>query len=106
MYGYPRATKDIDFFARASSENASSLMRALSRFGAPLEGISEIDFASEGVVFQIGNSPRRIDILTRISGVDFDRADANRQVVSVDGVDVPVISMNDLIANKASSPKQ
>lgn len=43
-------------------------MRALTRFGAPLAGISETDFASEGVVFQIGNSPRRIDILTRNSG--------------------------------------
>jgi len=34
VYGYPRATKDIDFFVRASQENASSLMRALARFGA------------------------------------------------------------------------
>ena len=63
VYGYPRATKDIDFFVRASPENASSLIRALSRFGAPLSEISEADFASEGIVFQIGNSPRRIDIL-------------------------------------------
>jgi hypothetical protein len=60
VYGYPRATKDIDFFVRASPENASSLMRALSRFGAPLKGISESDFASEGIVFQIGSStPKR-----------------------------------------------
>jgi predicted nucleotidyltransferase len=78
-------------------------MRALSRFGAPLDGISEIDFSTEGIVFQIGNSPRRIDILTRISGVDFESAYANRQIVRVDGVDVPVISMTDLIANKRAS---
>jgi predicted nucleotidyltransferase len=103
VYGYPRATKDIDFFVRASPENASSLMRALSRFGAPLTGISATDFASEGTVFQIGNSPRRIDILTRISGVDFENAYANRKIVSVDGVEVPVISMSDLIANKRAS---
>ncbi len=103
VYGYPRATKDIDFFVRASPENASNLMRALSRFGAPLTGISETDFASEGIVFQIGNSPRRIDILTRISGVDFESAYANRKVVSVAGVDVPVISVSDLIANKRAS---
>jgi predicted nucleotidyltransferase len=103
VYGYPRATKDIDFFVRASPENASSLMRALSRFGAPLTGISEVDFASEGIVFQIGSSPRRIDILTRISGVDFESAYANRNVVNVGGLDVPVISMSDLIANKRAS---
>lgn len=103
MYGYPRATKDIDFFVRASPANASSLMRALSRFGAPLTGISESDFASEGIVFQIGNSPRRIDILTRISGVDFENAYAKRNVVNVGGLDIPVISMSDLIANKRAS---
>jgi len=103
VYGYPRATKDIDFFVRASPENAASLVRALSRFGAPLEGISEMDFASEGIVFQIGNSPRRIDILTRISGIDFESAYANRRVVSVDGLEVPVISLSDLIANKQAS---
>jgi hypothetical protein len=36
VYGYPRATKDIDIFVRAAPENAASLMRALARFGAPL----------------------------------------------------------------------
>lgn len=102
-YGYPRATKDIDFFVRASPSNASNLMRALSRFGAPLTGISASDFASEGIVFQIGNSPRRIDILTRISGVDFETAYAKRNIVKVDGLHVPVISMTDLIANKRAT---
>ncbi len=103
VYGYPRATKDIDFFVRASPANASSLMRALGRFGAPLTGVSESDFTSEGIVFQIGNSPRRIDILTRISGVDFENAYAKRNVVNVDGLEVPVISMSDLIVNKRAS---
>src|SRR6185312_16274282 len=82
VYGYPRATKDIDIFVRAAPENASSLMKALLRFGAPVSDISESDFSREGVVFQIGSSPRRIDILTRISGVDFERAYANRQTVA------------------------
>ena len=78
-------------------------MKALNRFGAPLAGISESDFTSGGTVFQIGNSPRRIDILTRISGVEFEIAYANRKIVQVDGLDVPVISMADLIANKRAS---
>ena len=103
VYGYPRATKDIDFFVRATPENASSLMRALIRFGAPVSDVSESDFSSEGIVFQIGNSPRRIDILTRISGVEFERAYANKEVISVEGLQLPVISLEDLIANKRAS---
>jgi len=102
-YGYPRATKDIDIFVRASPENASSLMRALARFGASLTGVSEADFCTEGVVFQIGNSPRRIDILTRISGVEFQHAYARRSIVSLEGVEVPIISVEDLIANKRAT---
>jgi hypothetical protein len=88
---------------RATPENASNLMRALKRFGAPVANISEADFASEGVVFQISSSPRRIDTLTRISGVEFERAYANKKMVSVDGVEIPVISMTDLIVNKRAS---
>ncbi len=103
VYGYPRATKGIDFFVRAESGNASNLMRALARFGAPLIDVSAADFSAEGIVFQIGNSPRRIDILTRISGVSFEQAYANRKIVSVEGIDVPVISIEDLIANKRAT---
>jgi predicted nucleotidyltransferase len=103
VYGYPRATKDIDIFVRAAPENASSLMKALARFGAPLSDVSESDFSTEGVVFQIGNSPRRIDILTRISGVEFESAYANRKTISIAGMEVPIISLEDLIANKRAT---
>jgi predicted nucleotidyltransferase len=102
-YGYPRATKDIDIFVQPAPENASNLMRALERFGAPLSGVSETDFSTEGIVFQIGNNPRRIDILTRISGVDFQQAYGRKKTVSLEGVDVPIISLEDLIANKRAT---
>jgi len=106
VHGYPRATKDIDFFVWATPSNAANLMRALAKFGAPMEGISESDFSSEGVVFQIGNSPRRIDIVTNIDGVQFDQAYANRTICSIEGMDVPVISLEDLIRNKRSSGRK
>lgn len=103
VHGYPRATKDIDFFVWATPENADSLMRALVRFGAPIKDLSAADLASEGTVYQIGSGPQRIDILTRISGVSFEQAYANRLTVSMEGVEVPVISLKDLIANKRAS---
>lgn len=103
VYGHPRATRDIDFFVRATPENASSLIRALKRFGAPLSDVSESDFSSAGNIFQIGSSPRRIDILTSISGIEFEQAYAKRKTISIEGMDVPVISLDDLIANKRAS---
>jgi predicted nucleotidyltransferase len=105
VHGFPRATKDIDFFVWATPENAANLMRALTKFGAPLHDISEADLSSEGVVFQIGNSPRRIDILTNISGVKFEQAYANKTTISIEGIEVPVISLEDLIANKRASAR-
>lgn len=103
VHGFPRATKDIDVFVGATADNARRLMRALAKFGAPLSEISETDFSSEGVIFQIGNSPRRIDIITRIDGVGFQQAYANRKMVSIEGMDIPAISVEDLIANKRAS---
>ena len=103
VHGFPRATKDIYFFVWATRENAANLVRALARFGAPLDGISESDFSTPGVVFQIGNSPRRIDILTNISGIEFDHAYANRKNIFLEGLEIPVISVSDLIANKRAS---
>jgi predicted nucleotidyltransferase len=103
VHGYPRATKDIDFFVWATPENASNLMKALIKFGAPLDKVSESDFSSKGVVFQIGNSPRRIDIMTSASGVDFEQAYGNKQIAFLEGLEVPVISLQDLIVNKRAS---
>jgi hypothetical protein len=102
-HGFPRATKDIDFFVWATPDNSANLMKALARFGAPLDGITAADFSSEGVVFQIGNSPRRIDIITNISGVKFEHAYVNRAIIFLEGLEVPVISVADLIANKRAS---
>ena len=103
--GFPRATKDINFFVQATPENAANLIRALTKFGAPLHEISEADLSSEGTVFQIGNGPRRIDIITNISGVKFEQAYANKATISIEGIEVPVISLGDLIANKRASAR-
>jgi Nucleotidyl transferase of unknown function (DUF2204) len=98
VHGFPRATKDIDVFVTATPDNADDLMRAIARFGAPIKDLSAADFATEGTVFHIGTDPRRIDILTCISGVILKQAYGNRLTVSMEGIDVPV--MKDLIANK------
>ena len=76
FHGAPRASGDIDLFVRASSENAGRVFDALIKFGAPLaaHGVQAADFARPGTVYQIGLPPRRIDVLTEISGVTFDEA--------------------------------
>jgi hypothetical protein len=52
---------------------------------------------------QLGYPPYRIDIITSISGVEFDSAWANRLVVEVDGLNVPFIGRDDLLKNKRAT---
>ena len=73
-HGCPRATGDIDFWVRSTPQNARRVWQALIAFAAPTSQITLEDFSTADVVFQIGIAPQRIDILTSISGVEFDEA--------------------------------
>lgn len=101
-HGVPRATGDIDIWVRPTPDNARKVYLALLDFGAPLTDLTEEDLSTPGIVFQIGNAPRRIDILTRISGVQFDDAWPNRVEVEVEGLLLPVLGKDDFIHGYAS----
>ena len=49
---------------------------------------------------QFGLEPLRIDFLVHIKGVDFDTVWNNRVVIRYSGLDIPFISLADLLANK------
>ena len=102
-HGHPRATGDLDIWVRADVDNAPKVFAALSAFGAPMDQISEEDFASPSIVFQIGIPPGRIDILTVVSGLDFGSAWNSRMSITMDGITFSVVSRTDLIANKRAS---
>lgn len=105
LHGTPRASGDIDLFVRPTPANAERVYRALARFGAPLEaaGVGASDFARPGLVYQIGLPPRRIDVLTEISGVTFDEAWASRLIVDLDGRSLGVIGRAALLKNKEAA---
>ncbi len=102
-HGHPRATGDIDLWVRPSRVNAERVMQALESFGAPLSEIQREDFERPAVVFQIGVTPQRIDILTSVDGVAFDAAWADRLELTVEGIAVPVIGRAHLIENKRAT---
>lgn len=102
-HGHVRATKDMDVWIRPSAANAARAYRALADFGVPLDALTEADLATPGVAFQIGVPPVRIDISTRIDGIEFDEAWAERVPVTVGGVATAVLSRAHLIRNKRAS---
>jgi hypothetical protein len=103
FYSEPRYTKDLDIWINPSHENAIKVMATLSEFGAPLEGVSAEDFSDPEMVFQIGIAPNRIDILMGISGVDFCAAAQRKTLSSYDGIEIPIIGRQDLIASKKAT---
>jgi len=101
-YGEPRYTKDLDVWVYNSSQNSLRLVRALKKFGAPLDHdrVTAKTFAYSKVVYQIGIAPVRIDILTKITGVKFPDAWRQRVAGTVFGVPVYFISLAQLTINK------
>jgi hypothetical protein len=105
VHGFPRATGDIDIFVEPTGENAKRVYRALLEFGAPVaaHGIKVSDFETEGAVYQIGLPPRRIDLLTSISGVGYPEAAAHAVRAHLGPREVRFIGIAALIKNKSAT---
>jgi hypothetical protein len=106
IHAQPRATKDLDILVRPDAENAKAVFAALAKFGAPLRGLAAADFAQPGPFFRMGRAPVGIDILTEISGVDFDAAWQRRIEDVIDpqtGLKASFLSRDDLIATKLAA---
>lgn len=100
IHGHPRYTKDIDIWILTNRENAESLLRALNDFGFGSLDLKPADFETPGQVVQLGNAPARIDILTSLTGVEFENCWENRIQAEDEDLTYPVISLDDLRANK------
>ncbi|MBZ0111914.1 MAG: hypothetical protein K8J08_05610 [Thermoanaerobaculia bacterium] len=103
FHGFPRYTGDFDFFVRRTEGNARSLVGVLDDFGFGSLGISEEVLLAPNRVLQLGFPPDRIDILTSISGVDFDQAWAHREPSELAGIPVHFIGREELLINKRAS---
>ena len=100
FHGAPRFTGDIDLFVRPARENAERILAALKDFGFGSLDLSEDDFSVPGKVIQLGVPPVRIDIVTSISGVSWERADTGKVPGQYGQTPVCFISRVDFIANK------
>jgi hypothetical protein len=102
VHGVVRATGDIDIWIEPSSENSQRVWKALSVFGAPVDslGIAREDLEKRDMVIQLGLPPRRIDLLTGLSGLEFESAWAERVIHDVGQIRIPFISRASLISNK------
>ncbi|MBJ7899091.1 MAG: hypothetical protein GC158_03995 [Cyanobacteria bacterium RI_101] len=102
-HGYPRATGDMDIWIAVTSENADKMVIVLQEFGFNIPQLSPDLFLKRKQAIRMGIPPIRIEILTEISGVDFEECYNNRVIDIVDEIEVNIISCKHLKINKKAS---
>jgi hypothetical protein len=103
LHGYPRATVDLDVWVRATPDNSERIMRALRAFGFDLPTLTPQLFVDPRSIVRLGTPPFRIEIMTAIDGVQFDVCRRRPALFDVEGVSLPVISLEDLKTNKRAA---
>ncbi|WP_395044710.1 hypothetical protein [Flavobacterium sp.] len=102
LHGFGRSTGDLDLWINKNSENYNKLQQVYNDFGAPIFSIE--DFESEKFdVWSIGVEPRKIEILTKVSGLNFGESLTNCKWLELEKFKVPYIDFDDLIKNKKST---
>lgn len=105
LHGHPRYTKDLDVWVDLSPENAKRLLAALHEFGFGSVGLTMADFLEPDQVVQLGYPPKRIDLATSLSGVQFDPCYDARVDVTIDGLAIPFIDLENLKRNKRATDR-
>lgn len=101
-HGYPRYTKDIDFWIWADPDNAEKLLQTISEFGL-VSGLRKEDLLNADNVIQLGFEPNRIDIIVQLDGVEFEECFEHRQEAVFEGIKIHFINLDDLIKNKLAT---
>ena len=100
FHGAPRYTGDIDILVRPHPENARRILQALAAFGFQFPNLTASDFQNPDKVVQLGVPPVRIDLITSITGVSWEEADAFKEAGYFGDVPVHYIGREQYVANK------
>lgn len=103
VHGRPRATGDLDILVEPTLANARRLGSVLQAFGFPALAAQAARFAEPDRMATLGREPLRVDIMTSISGVSFERAWRGRTRVAFGRAKVGVLGEREFRANKRAS---
>jgi hypothetical protein len=100
FHGAPRYTGDMDIYVKPNPTNAQRIMAALNDFGFGSVELSAADFEVEDKVVQLGFPPVRVDIVTSITGVSWEKAASGRIEGMYGNVPVYYVGREQFISNK------
>jgi hypothetical protein len=102
LHGFGRSTGDLDLWVNQDSKNYNKLQEVYNDFGAPIFSIE--DFESDKLdVWSIGVEPRKIEILTKVTGLNFGESIRNCKWLELEKFKVPYIDFEDLMKNKKAT---
>ena len=93
----------MDIWIAIHERNADRVLDSLKQFGFDLPNLSKSLFLEANKMIRFGQQPMRIELLTGISGVNFEQCFDERIVDNIDGIMVNIISLNNLKENKQAS---
>lgn len=105
LWGTSRATRDVDVLIEPTHENAARVLDALAAL--PFGVARDIDpetILARGVTM-IGDTPN-VGVLTRAWNVRWEQAARDVAVFEIEGVPVPTLSLDLLIASKQTGRPQ
>jgi len=108
VWGTPRLTNDVDVTAEIPENGSPDAIRALARHGFRLRFDADDDFIRRARVIPLVHESTDLPLDLVLAGPGFEEDFlARAAIVSVDGVDVPVITPEDLVVTKvlAGRPK-
>ena len=103
FHGYPRATSDMDIWISRSLVNATRVVAAIRAFGFDTPNLTEDLFLQRRRIVRMGHPPIRIEVMNEIDGVTFEDCRSGAILAEFDGINVPVIGLEDLKRNKLAS---
>jgi hypothetical protein len=106
FHGAPRYTGDLDILVKADGDNAERILAALGDFGFADIDLTVADFQAPEMIIQLGVAPVRVDIITSLTGVDWDQAYSGRVAGTYGDIPVDYLGRQQFIANKRATGRK
>lgn len=105
LHGYARATTDVDILIERTPENARRTLDALGTVGWDFAREWSPDEILRRPITVIGDDPA-VDVFTVAWRIKYEDAAARSSTVEIDGVAIPLISLDDLVETKRTGRLQ
>ena len=103
-FGYVRNTVDMDVWIAVDAANQKRVLEAIRDFAFP--GAPDDLLIEDDAMVRMGQPPLRIEVLKKISGVEFEDCWQRRVTIEDDDLKIPTISLADLKRNKLASGRK